>query len=172
MNKNQRLSKIQEFLNDGLTADEIVEQHLDSLGVAETTLRKDIASLQNSDDEVVTNEAGEKMLPAKNWDQNIKEYPEPGPDVHPKYKGWTHPSNYMVREADYDCIHVEIEDLRISNEGKESRPTIQKYNRRAFVNFKNTRFQLGYTHAVVLHAPDGVDISLPKPEKETLVKQF
>lgn len=72
--------------------------------------------------------------------------------------------SYAVPKGEEGAVHAEIEQVQFdaSTGRKKSVPTIQKFDPRAWDNFRRNAVKLGYTHVQVLHAPEGVDTEVLK----------
>lgn len=71
---------------------------------------------------------------------------------------------YKVPSGEEGAIHAEIEQVQFdaATGRKKSVPTVQKFDVRAWDNFRRNAVKLGYTHVRVLHAPEGVDTEVFK----------
>lgn len=72
--------------------------------------------------------------------------------------------NYIVPEGEEGSVHAEIEQVQFeqSTGRKKSVPTVQKFDPRAWDNFRVNAAGLGYNYVRVLHAPKGVNTDVPK----------
>lgn len=64
---------------------------------------------------------------------------------------------YIVPEGEEGAVHAEIEQVQFETGTgrKKSVPTVQKFDPRAWNNFREACRSLGYTYVKVLHAPAG-----------------
>lgn len=71
---------------------------------------------------------------------------------------------YEVPKGEEGSVHAEIEQVQFdaATGRKKSVPTVQKFDPRAWDNFRRNAVKLGYTHIRVLHAPEGVDTEVLK----------
>ena len=72
--------------------------------------------------------------------------------------------SYTVPSGEEGSVHAEIEQVQFdaATGRKKSVPTVQKFDPRAWDNFRRNAVKLGYTHVQVLHAPQGVDTEVLK----------
>ena len=64
---------------------------------------------------------------------------------------------YVVPAGEEGAVHAEIEQVQFETGTgrKKSVPTVQKFDPRAWNNFREACRSLGYTYVKVLHAPEG-----------------
>jgi len=75
--------------------------------------------------------------------------------------------SYEVPKNETGFIHAEIEETQYSaSDGKKiSTPRLQKFDLRAWLQFKAQASKLGYNFVKVWHAPEGVDTTIaPMPK--------
>lgn len=84
---------------------------------------------------------------------------------------------YKVPANELNHVHAELEQVQMNTDfEKTSKPTVQKFDLRAWDNFRKNVIQLGYNHCKVLYAPEGTNIETSKTlkkvkaEKEIVVK--
>jgi len=66
-------------------------------------------------------------------------------------------TEYSVPPGEEDAIHVEIEKTEFSSVGKKkSVPTVQKFDQRAWLNFRKHCSGLGYNHVRIIYAPEEI----------------
>jgi len=80
-------------------------------------------------------------------------------------------TEYEVPAAELGHVHVELEQVQIdSGFKKKSKPFVQKFDLRAWDNFRKNVVKLGYNHCKVLFAPEGVNIEIGDPRKDEKIK--
>lgn len=65
-------------------------------------------------------------------------------------------TEYTVPTNEEDIVHVEIEKTSFASRGKGSKnsvPSVQKFDQRAWLQFRKNAHSLGYDHVRVLYAP-------------------
>jgi len=160
MSKQERRDLIDKLVADGqLSADEIINQVAQESGVQPATVRKDVSELYPNllTEGYDTSEASADETP----EAKVVEFESTGnPEMD---KGRV--TSYTVPEGEENIVHAEIEKVSFARSGatagrKTSRPTVQKFDIRAWNNFRKNARNLGYSYVKVLHAPEGVDTSV------------
>lgn len=74
---------------------------------------------------------------------------------------------YEVDEKELDFVHVELEKVEFERGTgkKKSKPFVQKFDPRAWNNFRGEAKKLGFTHVRVLYAPEGTNLEVLDPSK-------
>lgn len=67
---------------------------------------------------------------------------------------------YTVPADELDSVHVELEKEELKGLEKTSKPYVQKFDLRAFDNFRKNGRMLGFSHIRVLYAPEGVNTKI------------
>lgn len=74
---------------------------------------------------------------------------------------------YTVKVAEKHLVHVEHESMSFKKGTKTSKPFVQMYETRTWLNQRKELTRMGYDYNRVLHAPEGVDKTIsPKPKNE------
>lgn len=146
MNKQERRDLITSlFENEENTEAEIIAHVVNVSGVKEATVKKDIDDLLREDDVLTFEPTGNEEMD----------------------KGRV--TEYAVPEDEDTLVHAEIEKVSFNRTGSEagvktSKPSVVKFDVRAWNNFKKNAHNLGYSYVRVLYAPEGVDIEVLKPK--------
>jgi len=76
-------------------------------------------------------------------------------------------TSYVVPEKEEGHVHVELEKVNINSATfqKESKPYVQKFDVRAWNNFRQNAIKIGFNHVRVLFAPEGTNIEIVDPVK-------
>ena len=175
MNKTERRELITQLVNDGEDHEDIIREVVAKSGVQESTIVKDMvdiypdglpknAETQPASDIVVEASADDQQKASTQIVERIVErivYVEAIPETD---NGRISPADYEVPKGEEHIVHVEIERTSFNpNTGKKkSVPKVQKFDDRAWLNFKKHAKQQGFIHVRVLHAPDDVDTTVPQ----------
>lgn len=147
---------VKELLEDG-SKDEatIIAEVVDAAGVSEATVQKDIEAIQNPE---------EQKPKAKSDPFKIKVELSDKEKANAEIaKGRV--TEYEVPEKEReDTVHVELETVQMNADfEKTSKPYIQKFDTRAWNNFRQQAKKLGINHVRVLYAPKGVNVEVTDP---------
>ena len=85
------------------------------------------------------------------------------PDENPELlKGRKDPKNYKVKKEEKRFVHVEVEATQFNavTGVKRSKPKVVKLTPPMWPKFRDAARGNGFTHMVVLHAPEGVDVTV------------
>lgn len=76
-------------------------------------------------------------------------------------------TEYEVPANELDIVHVELEQTELdrSSGDKKSKPYVQKFDDRAWNQFRANAKKLGYNHVRVLYAPEGTNVEVLDPVK-------
>lgn len=176
MTKNQRIERIQDLVADeaSLTREEIVEKVVEESGVTEKTVNLDLDNLfpdglpdvtPEDDDQapvadevaVVVDLSGEASTSVSD---SLIAKPQARAAFVPEVQiGRIKPEDYEVdpKEKGQVIIQAERTNFNQVTGKKKSRPETLKCNTRQWSEFSKQLPSLGYSWAVVLHAPAGID---------------
>lgn len=175
LTKEQRRARITELVGDvALTREEIVEKVVEESGVTEKTVNADVdemypdglPDITGEDDEEdgdgvkeEDDKTGESSTPVGD---SLIAVPKTRADFVPEVEiGRIKPEDYTVPEGEEGIVHVQAERTNFNavTGKKKSLPEIIKVNSRQWPLWKTQIVGLGYSWMVVLHAPEGVDVS-------------
>lgn len=174
MSKSERRDLIDKLIADGeMSVDEVIAQVAQESGVQAATVRKDIGEmypdLLNADttDADTSSDVKEKVSEAlKGTDFSVATEKETAKVVEIASTGNPEMDkgrvkSYEVPDGEEGIVHVELEKVSFARSGanagrKTSKPKVQKFDVRAWNNFRKNARNLGFSYVKVLHAPEGV----------------
>ena len=166
MTKQERQDWIANLLELEIEHSEIIETVTKEAKVSEATVKRDIKEVlgapegdENPNDGNSADE-GDKTITIE-----LTEAEKTNAELR---KGRR--TSYVVPSNERDTVHAEIEKVQFRRGGngagtKSSKPTVQKFDIRAWLKFRKNAKSLGYSHVRVLYAPENL------PEKDRSVVQ-
>ncbi len=157
MKKQERQELVKKLLDDSIEHGDIVIKVVSESGATEATVRKDIAELSTPEEDNETSEKVIKITLTADEKEN-------------KQLAKGRVTEYTVPTNEEDIVHVEIEKTSFASRGKggkKSIPTVQKFDKRAWLQFRKNAHSLGYDHVRVLYAPSDMreeDLKVVVPE--------
>ena len=142
MKKNERIEILKDLWASGATKDEVTAK-AESFGVSEATVKSDLSAVFGSDNQ----DEGK----GTNASQGAPEAIEKGGMWSESYTPEA-PKDWKLKKGEEKLVHVVLEEIQMEGPNRISKPWVQAYDQKDWIELKPSYDQLGYTWAVI-HQP-------------------
>jgi hypothetical protein len=146
--KDERFEMVDELLKKGVSEDEIIAQACEEFGVKPATVEKDIEALKAQDEPLPFSDDEDISLLRQLLDNKVDAYSADLSAI-----------TYKPSKEEQGFVHALIETVTYNNAQpprKDSKPHIQKFDPKSWLNFAKYHKAQGYTVHKVLHLPKGI----------------